>query len=71
MTPSDLMQHVDKIGLMEDGDLPELARLLEPISFTKGQILVREGKRAPATFLVIEGEVQVEKSLPGKNAKLR
>jgi len=70
MTPSDLMQRVDNIGLMEDADLPELARLLEPISFTKGQILVREGKRAPATFIVIEGEVQVEKALPGKRGRV-
>jgi CRP-like cAMP-binding protein len=70
MRPSELIQHVDKLGLMEAEDLPELARLLEPISFSKGQFLIREGKRAPATFLVIEGSIQVEKALPGKSDRV-
>ena len=70
MRPSELLEHVDKLGLMEASDLPELARLLEPISFNKGQFLIREGKRAPATFLIIEGSIQVEKSLPGKRDRV-
>lgn len=65
MTPSELIKHADVLGLLEDEDLVPLSNMLEPITLTKGQVLIREGKRAPGTFLIIQGEVQIEKRLPG------
>ena len=65
MTPTELIKHADVLGLLEDEDLIPLASMLEPIPLSKGQVLIREGKRAPGTFLIVHGEVQIEKRLPG------
>jgi len=70
MTPSQLLQHADCLGLMAVEDLEILAQLLQPLNVQPKQVLIREGKRSPAAFLVIEGELQVEKSLPGKEDRV-
>jgi CRP/FNR family transcriptional regulator, cyclic AMP receptor protein len=70
MTPSQLLQHTDCLQLMEPEDIEVLAHLLQPIKVQAKQVLIREGKRSPATFLVIEGELLVEKKLPGEGQRV-
>ena len=70
MSPTQLLQHADYLGLMVPEDLEILSQLLQPLNVQANQVLIREGKRSPAAFLVVEGELQVEKSLPGKENRI-
>jgi len=65
MTPTQLLEHSECLHLMNPDDLPKLAQILKPLSFQAGQVLIREGKRSPGAFLVVEGELEVHKRLPG------
>jgi CRP/FNR family cyclic AMP-dependent transcriptional regulator len=70
MTPSQLLQHTDCLQLMKPEDIEALAQLLQPIKLQSKQVLIREGKRSPAAFLVLEGELLIEKILPGKGQRV-
>jgi CRP/FNR family transcriptional regulator, cyclic AMP receptor protein len=70
MTSIQLLEHADCLKLMNPEDLEALAQLLQPLNVKANQVLIREGKRSPAAFLVIEGELQVGKSLPGKQDRI-
>jgi CRP-like cAMP-binding protein len=70
MTPTQLLKATNTLHLMEPEDLPILAQLLQPLNVQAGQVLIREGKRSPGAFLVIEGELQVEKRLSGEPERL-
>ena len=70
MTPTELIRHADVLGLLEEEDLLPLASMLEPLSLSAGQVLIREGKRSPGTFLIVRGNVQIEKTLPGDTERV-
>lgn len=70
MSPTQLLEHADCLKLMLPEDLEILSQLLQPLRVQPNQVLIREGKRSPAAFLVIEGELQVEKSLSGKENRV-
>ena len=70
MTPLKLLENTESLRLMHKEDLEILGQLLQPLHVQKDQILIREGKRSPAAFLVIRGELQVEKTLPGKTKRV-
>lgn len=70
MTPLNLLENTETLRLMQKDDLEVLCQILQPIHVQKDQILIREGKRSPAAFLVIRGELQVEKTLPGKTKRI-
>jgi CRP/FNR family cyclic AMP-dependent transcriptional regulator len=70
MTPTQLLKHAECLNLMLPEDLDVLSQFLQPLNVQAKQVLIREGKRSPAAFLVIEGALQVEKSLPGKDNRV-
>jgi len=61
----ELLRRVPFFGEIEPAKLKLLAFMSERVGFDSGKTLVRQGDRADAAYLIIEGEAEVIAETPG------
>lgn len=62
------LKELDLLKELGEEKLTELARLLDPVAFPKGQVVMEEGSVGDSLFFIIEGKVRIEKELSGEGA---
>lgn len=51
---------------LEDDELNQIAEVCKPENFNSGEYIFREGESGNRLYLVLEGEVRISRTVPGK-----
>ena len=68
MDAVNFMKNVSIFSHLSSRDLKRLAKGVKSQSFSKGDVIIREGETGTTLFVIIRGEVEVVKSLGSGNA---
>lgn len=62
---------VSSLTVLSSDERDELAQCLDAVRFMPGDVLIHEGRRSPGAFLLLEGQIDVHKKVPGKAERVR
>ena len=61
-----MLDGVSSLTVLSADERDELAQYLDAVRFMSGDVLIHEGRRSPGAFLLLEGQIDVHKKVPGK-----
>lgn len=64
-----MMDGVSSLTVLSAEERDQLAQFLDAVRFMPGDVLIHEGRRSPGAFLLLEGQIDVHKKVPGKSER--
>jgi len=69
-SPEEALQHVPLFSSLPEGELSELATGLSPRDLEPGTLMFREGDQGSEAYIIVEGQVEIIKSLDTPDERL-
>ncbi len=64
-----MLDGVSSLTVLSAEERDALARSLDAVRFMPGDVLIHEGRRSPGAFLLLEGQIDVHKKVPGPDER--